>query len=171
MLWSGAAAKAKVQGSLGSGATENAQPQAGASARRPFRLKVGTKMAWACGHASKRALTQQAENGRPRVLMQCSGFFNMYIYIYTQLHTRIHIETEREREGKETKKTERIKIAPWLLCLVHDPIMPSSCQADELLQGLQGRKKTLPFCTIQTGLYNTIHSIWILNAMSIVSHL
>ena len=30
---------------LGSGATENAQPQAGASARRPFRLKVGTKMA------------------------------------------------------------------------------------------------------------------------------
>ena len=40
-------AKAKVQGSLGTsaGATENAQPQAGASARRPFRLQVGTKMA------------------------------------------------------------------------------------------------------------------------------
>ena len=46
--WSGAAAANARCGdryNIGSGATENAQPQAGASARPPFRLKVGTKMA------------------------------------------------------------------------------------------------------------------------------
>ena len=76
ILWSGAAAKAKVQGLLGSSATENAQPQAGASARRPFRLKVGPK--WlrpAVTHRNVPCTQQQAENGMPRVLMQCSGFF------------------------------------------------------------------------------------------------
>ena len=74
--------KCEVQGSLGSGATENAQPQAGASARRPFRLKVGTKMAWACGHTLKMPCTQQAGNGMPRVLMQCSGFFTVIFYYF-----------------------------------------------------------------------------------------
>ena len=73
------AAQRAIAKDLRLGATESAQPQASADARHPFAFRSEPKWLRPVVTHAMCPCTQQAGNGMPRVLMQCSDFFNVSI--------------------------------------------------------------------------------------------